>query len=69
MSTYAKIKFWSFFVTGVVCTFIGGFLFPFGPEKRSWAELLLLIGVGQLLIWVLLFFFWYRKKIREQANA
>ena len=69
MSTYMKIKFWSFLVIGVVCTFIGGYLYPYGPDKRTWAEFLLLIGVAQLLIWVVLFFFWYRRKIRERANA
>ena len=69
MSTYTKIKFWSFLIIGVVCTFIGGFLYPYGPDKRSWAEFLLLIGVGQLLIWVVLFFVWYRRKNKETANA
>lgn len=54
---------------GALCTFIGGFLYPYGPDKRSWAEFLLLIGAGQLLIWVVLFFFWYRRKIREAASA
>jgi hypothetical protein len=68
MSTYAKIKFWSFLVIGVVCIFAGGYLFPYGPDKRTIAEFLLLIGSGQLLIWVLLYFVWYRKKTR-QANG
>ena len=69
MRTYIKIKFWSFLIIGVACTFIGGFLFPYGPDKRTWAELFLLIGVGQLLIWVVLFFVWYRRKTKETANA
>lgn len=69
MSTYAKIKFWSFLVIGVVCIFAGGYLFPYGPDKRTIAEFLLLIGSGQLLIWVLLYFVWYRKKTRQTKGA
>ena len=69
MSTYAKIKFWSFLVIGVACTFAGGYLYPYGPEKRTMAEFLLLIGAGQLLIWVLLYFIWYRKKTRPTSGT
>lgn len=69
MSTYAKIKFWSFLVTGVVCTFVGGYLYPYGPDKRSVAEFFLLIGSGQLLLWVILFFVWYRKKTRQAEDS
>ena len=69
MNTYAKIKFWSFLVIGAACTFAGGFLYPYGPDKRNWAEFLLLIGGGQLLIWVVLYFVWYRKKTRGTASA
>ena len=69
MSTYTKIKFWGFLAIGVICTFVGAYLFPYGPDKRTWAEFLLLIGGGQLLIWVVLFFVWYRRKTREAADA
>lgn len=54
---------------GVLCTFVGAYLFPFGPDKRTWAEFLLLVGGGQLLIWVVLFFVWYRRKSREAAKT
>jgi hypothetical protein len=69
MKIYAKIKFWSFLIVGAVCVFIGAYLFPFGPDKRPWAELLLLAGVGQLIIFAVLFFLRYRKKSKEAANA
>ena len=69
MKIYAKIKFWSFLVVGVVCIFFGAYLFPFGPDKRPWAELLLLVGAGQLIIFAVLFFLRYRRKSKEAANA
>ena len=56
MNTYIKVKFWSFLVVGAVCVFIGAYLFPFGPDKRPWAELLLLAGTGQLVIFAVLLF-------------
>ena len=69
MNTYAKIKFWSFLVTGIICVFAGGYLYPFGPDKRAMAEFFLLIGIGQLVIFAVLFFLKYRKKNREAAEA
>ena len=69
MNTYAKVKFWSFLVVGVVCIFFGAYLFPYGPDKRPWAELLLLAGAGQLIIFAVLFFLRYRRKSKEAANA
>lgn len=69
MNTYAKVKFWSFLIVGAVCVFIGAYLFPFGPDKRPIAELLLLAGAGQLVIFAVLFFLRYRRKSRGTANA
>lgn len=69
MNTYAKVKFWSFLVVGVICIFMGGYLFPFGPDKRPWAELLLLVGVGQLVIFAVLLFLRYRRRKKDTANA
>ena len=69
MNVYAKVKFWSFLVVGSLCVFIGGFLYPYGPDKRSLAEFLLLIGGGQLLIFSVLLFLRYRRKNRETAKA
>jgi len=69
MNIYAKIKFWSFLIVGAVCVFIGAYLFPFGPDKRPWAELLLLAGAGQLIIFAVLFFLRSRRKSKEAANA
>ena len=66
MNTYAKVKFWSFLIVGAVCVFFGAYLFPFGPDKRPIAELLLLVGAGQLLIFAVLFFLRYRRKARGQ---
>jgi hypothetical protein len=69
MSLYGKIKFWSFFATGIICIFAGGYLYPFGPDKRPWAEFLLLIGIGQLVIFAVLFFLRYRKRNKEATGA
>ena len=69
MNTYVKVKLWSFLVVGVVCIFFGAYLFPYGPDKRPWAELLLLVGAGQLIIFAVLLFLRYRKKSKEAANA
>lgn len=69
MSLYGKIKFWSFFVIGIICILAGGYLYPYGPDKRPWAEFLLLIGLGQLLIFAVLFFLRNRKRKKEAANA
>lgn len=69
MNTYAKVKFWSFLVIGAICVLIGAYLFPFGPEKRTLAELLLFVGAGQLIIFAVLYFIRYRRKNREAAKA
>ena len=69
MNTYTKVKFWSFLNVGAVCIFFGAYLFPFGPDKRPIAELLLLVGAGQLLIFAVLLFLKYRKRSKETVNA
>ena len=69
MNTYTKVKFWSFLIVGAVCIFIGAYLYPFGPDKRPWAEFLLLAGLGQLVIFAVLLFLRYRRKNREAAKA
>jgi ABC-type antimicrobial peptide transport system permease subunit len=69
MNIYAKVKFWSFLVVGVVCIFFGAYLFPYGPDKRPWAELLLLVGAGQLIIFAVLFFLRYHRKSKGTAKA
>ena len=69
MNIYAKVKFWSFLVIGVVSVFVGGFLFPYGPDKRPWAELFLLVGAGQLIIFAVLFFLRYRRRNERSVKA
>jgi len=69
MSIYGRIKFWSFLVIGTICVFAGGYLYPFGPDKRPLAELLLLVGCGQLIIFAVLLFLRYRRKNREAAQT
>lgn len=65
MNMYAKVKFWSFLVIGIICVFIGAYLYPYGPDKRTWADFLLFIGIGQLIIFAVLFFLRYRRKNKE----
>lgn len=69
MNIYTKLKFWSFLVVGVVCVLIGAYLYPFGPEKRVWADFLLFVGAGQLIIFAVLYFIRYRRKNRGAAKA
>ena len=69
MSLYGKIKFWSFLVIGAICVFIGAYLYPFGPDKRHWADFLLIVGAGQLVIFAVLFFLRHRKRNKEAAKA
>ena len=69
MDIYKKVKFWSFLVIGVISIFIGAYLFPFGPDKRPWAEFLLLIGGGQLIIFAVLLFFRYRRRNERSVKA
>jgi hypothetical protein len=69
MNIFLKIKFWSFLVIGVVLILIGGYLFPYGPDKRIWAEACLFVGVGQLLIFAVLFFLRYRKRSKGTVQA
>ena len=69
MNIYTKVKFWSFLVIGVICILIGAYLFPYGPDKRTWAEFLLFVGAGQLVIFAVLFFIRYRRKNRETAET
>ena len=69
MNTLTKVKFWSLPIVGAVCIFFGAYLFPFGPEKRTWGEFLLLAGLVQFLIFAVLLFFLYRKKNREANNV
>ena len=69
MNIYAKVKFWSFLIIGAVCIFFGAYLYPYGPDKRPWAELLLLVGAGQLLIFAVLFFLRYRRRNKGTVNA
>jgi len=69
MNILFKIKFWSFLVVGVVLIFIGGYLFPYGPDKRFWAETCMFVGLAQLLIFAVLFFLRYRKRIKGTAKV
>jgi len=69
MNTYAKVKFWSFLIVGAVCIFFGAYLYPFGPDKRPIADLLMLAGAGQLIIFAVLLFIKYRRRSKGTANA
>ncbi|MDF1574071.1 MAG: hypothetical protein P1P86_02625 [Bacteroidales bacterium] len=69
MNRYTKVKFWSLPVVGIVCILIGGFLYPYGPEKRVYADFFLLAGLGQIVIFAVLLFFWVRRKNREAKKA
>ena len=69
MNTYAKVKFWSLPVVGAICILIGAYLFPFGPDKRPLAELLMLAGIVQFVIFAVWLFIRYRRKSKETVNS
>ena len=69
MNTYFKVKFWSLPIVGAICILIGAYLFPFGPDKRPLAELLMLAGIVQFVIFAVWLFIRYRRKSKETVSS
>jgi hypothetical protein len=65
MKNLAKWKFWSLLGFGLAFIFLAAFLFATGRGSSSLAELSLIAGAGQLVIFTALLFYLYKGKISE----
>jgi len=65
MKTLAKWKFWSLLGFGLAFIFLAAYLFATGRGSSSLAELSLIAGAGQLVIFTILLFYLYKGKLRE----
>jgi hypothetical protein len=65
MKKLAKWKFWSLLGFGLAFIFFGAYLLVTGRGSSSLAELSLLAGTGQLVIFTILLFYLYKGKLRE----
>jgi len=65
MKKLAKWKFWSFLGFGLAFIFLAAYLFATGRGSSSLANLSLIAGAGQLVIFTILLFYLYKGKLRE----
>lgn len=66
MKTLAKLKFWSFLIFGLLFLFAGIFFFVSGKASEGIAEVLMIAGVGQLVIFYALLFYLYKGKLKNE---
>lgn len=69
MRKLAKWKFWSLLGFGLAFIFLAAFLFATGRGSSSLAELSLIAGVGQLVIFTVLLFYLYKGKLRDALKS
>ena len=69
MKTLAKWKFWSLLVAGMLFLLAAAFLYASGRGSTSLAELCLIAGAGQLLIFYILLFYLYKGKLRDALKS
>ena len=65
MKKLAKWKFWSFLGFGLAFLLLGAYLMATGRGSSSLANLSLLAGAGQLIIFTVLLFYIYKGKLSE----
>jgi hypothetical protein len=68
MNTFAKIKFWSFLVFGILFLLLGVYLFASGKGSPGMNKSMIIVGTGQLVIFYVLLFILYREKLREKLK-
>lgn len=68
MKTFAKIKFWSFGIFGTLFVVLGSYFFVSGNSSEGTAKTLMIVGIGQLVIFYGLLFYLYKGKIKEALN-
>lgn len=65
MKKFAKWKFWSLLGFGLAFLLLAAYLFATGRGSSSLAQLSLLAGAGQLIIFNILLFYLYKGKLKE----
>jgi uncharacterized membrane-anchored protein len=65
MKTLAKIKFWSFLISGLLFLIVGIFLFVSGKSSEMTANTLMIAGVGQLIVFYGLLFYLYKGRLKD----
>ena len=65
MKKFALLKFWSLLVFGFAFLLLAAFLFATGRGESSAANLSLIAGSGQLLIFTILLFYLYKGKLKS----
>jgi hypothetical protein len=68
MKTLAKLKFWSFLIFGMLFLFAGIFFFVSGKASQETANVLMIAGVGQLIIFYGLLFYLYKGRLKNALN-
>ncbi|QMU64328.1 MAG: hypothetical protein GKR88_08540 [Flavobacteriaceae bacterium] len=68
MKTFAKLKFWSFLIFGILFLFAGIFFFVSGKSSEGTANVLMIAGIGQLIIFYGLLFYLYKGKLKDALN-
>jgi hypothetical protein len=68
MKTFAKLKFWSFLIFGLLFLFAGIFFFVSGKASIDTAKVLMIAGVGQLIIFYGLLLYLYKGKIKDSLK-
>ncbi len=65
MKTFAKIKFWSLLVFGMLFLIAGTFFLITGRASQGATEALFIAGLGQLAIFYILLFYLYKGELKK----
>jgi hypothetical protein len=65
MKTLAKLKFWSFLIFGLLFLFLGIFFFVSGKASEGTANVLMIAGSGQLIVFYCILFYLYKGKLKD----
>lgn len=60
------IKLWSFLVFGFLFLLFGVYLFASGHDSPGTIQAMIIAGMGQLVIFYILLFTWYRKDEKKK---
>lgn len=61
MKKFATIKLWSLLVFGFLFLLYGVYLFASGNDYPGTVKAMIIAGMGQLVLFYILLFTWYRK--------
>ncbi|WP_458626434.1 hypothetical protein [Winogradskyella sp. PC D3.3] len=68
MKKLAKLKFWSFLISGLLFLFFGAYFYFSGSSSSSTAEVLMMAGIGQLVLFYGLLFYLYKGNLKSAMN-